>query len=25
MPSYEKKIKDEEERWAVVHYIMNMK
>lgn len=25
MPSYEKKIKDEEERWAVVYYIMNMK
>lgn len=24
MPKFEKKIPDEEERWALVHYIMNM-
>jgi len=25
MPKFEKKIADEEERWAIVHYIMNLK
>jgi len=25
MPKFDKKIPDEEERWAVVHYIMNLK